>query len=65
MQTTTRKDLEPLPAEMPEHGKAKGIHIPERRTVITAAAITGGVFATGLVMYYYLRKRREAKRIAV
>ena len=65
MQTTARKDLEPPQAEAPGHGKAKGIHIPERRTVITAAAITGGVFATGLVMYYYLRKRREAKRIAV
>ncbi len=65
MQTTTQKDLEPLQAEMPENSKAEGIHMPERRTVITAAAITGGVLATGLVMYYYLRKRREAKRIAV
>jgi hypothetical protein len=35
------------------------LRMPERRTVIVAAAITGGVLVAGLVLQYYLRKRRE------
>lgn len=54
---TTREDFE-VRAEMPEHRKATGIHMPETRTLIIAAAIAGGAVASGLVMYYYLRKRR-------
>ncbi len=55
---TTREDFDES-AEMPEHRKTTGIHIPETRTLIIAAAIAGGAVATGLVMYYYLRKRRN------
>ena len=54
---TTREDFE-VRADMPEHRKETGIHMPETRTLIIAAAIAGGAVATGLVMYYYLRKRR-------
>jgi hypothetical protein len=56
---TTQDDFE-VRAEMPVQRKETGIHMPETRTLIIAAAIAGGAVATGLVMYYLLRKRREA-----
>jgi hypothetical protein len=56
---TTQKDLE-IRADMPEDGKARRIQMPERNTLIVAGAITGGAVAAGLVMFYYLRKRRMA-----
>lgn len=39
--------------------RAARIEMPEPRTLIAAAAIAGGTIAAGLVLYYYLRKRRE------
>lgn len=39
--------------------RAERIEMTEPRTLIAAAAIAGGTIAAGLVLYYYLRKRRE------
>lgn len=39
--------------------RAARIGMPVSRTLIAAAAIAGGTIAAGLVLYYYLRKRRE------
>jgi hypothetical protein len=37
--------------------RARSIEMPEPRTLV-AAVIAGGAIAAGLVLYYYLRKRR-------
>ncbi len=39
--------------------RAERIEMTEPRTLIAAAAIAGGTIAAGLVLYYYLRKRKE------
>jgi hypothetical protein len=58
---TARTDLE-LRAEMPseEDIKAKRrIQMPARMCIVTTAAVTSGAVVTGLVLEYYLRKRRR------
>jgi hypothetical protein len=39
------------------------IQMPESRTLIIAAAVGAGAVAAGLVMYYYLRKRRDERMV--
>jgi len=49
--------------EMTVAPNGKRIQMPEPKTMIIAGAVAGGAVAAGLVMYYYLRKRRD-QRIA-
>ena len=54
---TIRRDMSQ--AKMPGDREVRRVRLPETRTLVVAAAITGGVFAAGLVTFYYLRKRRS------
>ncbi|WP_148681198.1 hypothetical protein [Candidatus Nitrososphaera gargensis] len=61
---TARTDLE-LRAEMPDDIGVKGrIQMPARMCIATTAAVAGGAIAAGLILEYYLRKRRNAISLA-
>jgi hypothetical protein len=59
MQTSVRKDMEQLHGADPYIGEGRAISMPDKRTLITAAAIGGGIAATGLILYFYMRARRN------
>jgi len=62
MLTSNRSELREVESTVPSNGQAKRISLPEPRTLLTAAAIAGGAIGTGIVVYYYMRARRNTQR---
>ena len=59
MLASSKKSITNNESEVPADGEAKGIRLPQPRTMLVAAAITGGIVAAGIVAYYYMRARRN------
>ena len=59
MLASSKKSISNIESEVPTDGEAKGVRLPQPRTMLVAAAITGGIMAAGIVAYYYIRARRN------